>query len=270
MNQKEIQMFQESFGSHLGIPFDFTSGQFRIQKEKYDAKFCERIHSHHKITAEERVGAYNAQYWYRLLSILQEDFPLTAQLMGLWHFNQVATDYLVRHPSSHFDLTQISLHFTEYFLQTQSELHLTQAVQIDIAYHQAFLSPSPISWDGMNEDSTKTLLWNQHFQVIHESFELIKQRQDLDSNNEKQIPIPHAGERYWVIFRNQTQIHTLEIEADFYRLIQFLRDGLSLDDSLHNLGLEFDAQELAEKIPNWFQLGRQYQWWYGWGQAVSN
>jgi hypothetical protein len=46
----------------------------------------------------DRLGVYNEQYWFRLLSILQGEYPCTVHLMGLRPFNARAMSYLEAHP----------------------------------------------------------------------------------------------------------------------------------------------------------------------------
>ena len=54
------------------------------------------------LAPHERVELYYRQYWWRLLDVLQENFPLVTRLFGYQSFNEkIGIPYLTAHPSTH-------------------------------------------------------------------------------------------------------------------------------------------------------------------------
>ena len=99
------------------------------------------------------LAAYNRQYWFRLFSVLQKTYELTATLVGYWHFNLLAQDYLSFEPPHHFDLASITTAFPDFLAKVLTPSRLAsleygvealcvvQAAQLERAMEQALLAP---------------------------------------------------------------------------------------------------------------------------------
>ncbi len=57
------------------------------------------------LSAEERVDIYANMYFYRLLEVLQEDFPATLAMIGAERFHNLITGYLIEYPPAHFSIS---------------------------------------------------------------------------------------------------------------------------------------------------------------------
>jgi hypothetical protein len=66
------------------------------------------------VGAVERLDIYANMYFYRLLDCLREDFPLTAAALGPAGFNDLVTDFLLRHPSRHPSLRELGRPFPDF------------------------------------------------------------------------------------------------------------------------------------------------------------
>lgn len=259
-----MSQFQIEFGHHISLPMDFSSGQMLPSKSTYAPEFCERIQNHHGLSSEDRLAAYNAQYWYRLFGVLQEDFPLLAQLMGMWNFNQWASAFLSKEIPHKNDLNALCGDFYSYLSSNCSEALWLQAARIDLGYHRTFLSAEPKEWDPSGQDSSSTLSWNSIVDFFAEDWALVEMRQDIDRTNESALPPPPPSRKYWVIYREQQFLHTRALDEDFYTLLDLLRSGLSLDQCFEQLSQLFDPSDLESKIPAWFQSAIELKWWKGW------
>lgn len=60
-----------------------------------------------RLSAVQRLDIYANMYFYRLLDCLAEDFPKVLAAVGRVHFHNLATDYLLRHPSEHPSLRHL-------------------------------------------------------------------------------------------------------------------------------------------------------------------
>jgi hypothetical protein len=60
-----------------------------------------------RVDAVERLDIYANMYFYRLLDCLKEDFAKTLAAIGPARFHNLATDFLLRHPSRHPSLREL-------------------------------------------------------------------------------------------------------------------------------------------------------------------
>lgn len=65
---------------------------------------AEVLVSDQRLSAVERLDVYANMYFARLLDVLRKDFPVLERVIGHAHFHNLATDYLLAHPPSHFSL----------------------------------------------------------------------------------------------------------------------------------------------------------------------
>src|SRR5690606_30990815 len=96
---RSLALMQGQFGKSIRTPFSFSTGRFECRKDAYPDWADEAIRARKTLTGRDRLSVYNEQYWYRLLTVLQQDYPLLSVTMGLWEFNQLATSYLDQKPS---------------------------------------------------------------------------------------------------------------------------------------------------------------------------
>jgi hypothetical protein len=60
-----------------------------------------------RLSAVEHLDIYADMYFYRLYDCLSEDFPKLSRRLGGARWNNLATDYLLAHPPSHFSLREL-------------------------------------------------------------------------------------------------------------------------------------------------------------------
>jgi hypothetical protein len=72
--------------------------------KRYAARF---IKPNDRLTSFERLEIYNRQYWFRVLSSLNEDFPGLRAVLGERKFDAMAKAYLVANPSRSFTLRDL-------------------------------------------------------------------------------------------------------------------------------------------------------------------
>jgi hypothetical protein len=60
-----------------------------------------------RLTSFERLEIYNRQYWFRVFSSFEEDFPGVKSLVGTRRFEALMRAYLEAHPSSSFTLRNL-------------------------------------------------------------------------------------------------------------------------------------------------------------------
>ena len=99
-----LAAFQARFSAVLCAPLDRSTGTLRERAADYPADACGDALATGRQSAAERLAVYNRQYWFRLFSVLQHEYRLTARLLGAWHFNELAGRFLEANPPRHPDL----------------------------------------------------------------------------------------------------------------------------------------------------------------------
>lgn len=72
---------------------------FNLQISLYSVYLLQSISEQGHISAVERLGTYNRGYWFRLFTILQDEFPTLIKLINYNEFNRLAQEYLQVFPS---------------------------------------------------------------------------------------------------------------------------------------------------------------------------
>jgi len=121
------------------------------------------IRPNDRLTSFERLEIYNRQYWFRLYTCFEEDFPGLQAILGRAKFDGLMRAYLTDCPSESFSLRNLGSRL-EAWLEKHPETlapHATLArdmVRLEWAHIEAFDSEekSPLSADpfaGLGEDS---------------------------------------------------------------------------------------------------------------------
>lgn len=262
---------QEQFGKSIRTPFSFSTGRFLCRKEVYSNLAAESITPREAQTGRDRLAVYNEQYWYRLLTVLQQDFPLLAGTMGLWEFNQLATAFLDQHPSCSPYLQNLPNGFVE-FLKISPIFNIPRLVQIaalEMAILNAFHAPSVSSLDPSGLSSRElellagaSLVFQPWFSLLEEDWNLMECRAGLV---EKQIDVPLLLDRkgYWAVFRNGNDVEWQELDPIQFNLLNRIRSGQTLGSACEALAENPDTPEvesLMARIPSWFETWTRLKW----------
>src|ERR1700722_6511159 len=86
-----------------------------------------------RLTSFERLEIYNRQYWFRLLSSMNEDFPGLCAVLGGRRFEAMSKAYLVDCPSRSFTLRNLGARLEAWLRKNPKWAGPKQALAIDIA-----------------------------------------------------------------------------------------------------------------------------------------
>ncbi len=93
----------------------------------------------------ERLEVYNRQYWFRLITIMQEEFPCTLHVIGLDGFNTWVIRFLDAHPPASPYLAQMDQAFPDFLRRRyrgSNRLRVLEAAAYDKAFSRAFDAPT--------------------------------------------------------------------------------------------------------------------------------
>jgi hypothetical protein len=94
-----------------------------------------------RLSAVERLDIYANMYFYRLRDALAEDFAAVCAVLGEGNFHNLATDYLIAHPPSHFSLRYAGRDLPSFLLRHPVSQHwpyLADLAQLEWAILDAF------------------------------------------------------------------------------------------------------------------------------------
>lgn len=277
-----LEDFQRQFSEILRTPLDTSSRQLRARKNEYHSTFCQGVLPRPKIKAPEHLAIYNCQYWFRLFAVLQNEFPLTARLLGYWQFNQMAQDFLVQKPPQQVDIAQAGSGFVE-FVKTRPVMKpaLKQAVQIDQAWNKIFSAPDEKPWrfDSSLGDrwSSLQLIPREAMAFISEDWPLMQMRaQSLRDPGEGALKLPHrlSKTQWWCIIRfaeNYAEIPLEPLQTILYDRLTKMPIAEALGTLEQELSLG-DANILISNTQRWLSQSMQWDMWVGvreWKQKTT-
>lgn len=240
--------------------------------EQLEIEAAEYIAPSPTLRPAERIQIYNQQYWWRLLNVLQEIFPLITVLKGYSAFNRkIAIPYLMKYPSTHWTVVFVGDRLTEwleeYYNENDKEL-LVNSAKIDWAFNHSFIAaefPSLTIADMETETISSQLLFTQpHLAFFEMNYNLFKFRKEcLDHPIEywKDHPLPALESQdkekmFFVLYRNQyDDISWKQISIGEYYLLSRFQKGTTIDDACE--WLESQEMTLVEaamsNLQGWFQ-----------------
>ncbi|MBS4167861.1 DNA-binding domain-containing protein [Parachlamydia sp. AcF125] len=275
-----LQSIQEWFGSIIARPIDIDSHMNPISPsgQPMEMEAAHYIVPSPTLEPAQRIEIYNQQYWWRLLNVLHDTFPLVTRLFGYRDFNQIlGFPYLVLYPPSHWFLQAIgdrlSLYIQECYRADDFQF-VYDAAQLDCAFNQAFYTAhiSTNLHEMMRGDSeavlAKSLKLQPHMQIFAFKYELVKFReaflkQEPDYWLEHDFPELKHTPCYCAVFRNRNnQVVTAPLAPDEYHFLSLFRTGCSIDQACEWLEEQTDSifKNSAENLQEWFHKWFLGQW----------
>jgi hypothetical protein len=273
-----LRHIQEDFGAAVRTPIGFESGRFEFRKELYPPAVLEEMAPRNNLTGGERLAMYNEQYWFRLLALMREDFPLLDRALGAWEFNQLACAYLTEYPSREAFLHTLGNRFRE-FLQDQPRWNSPRNLQIadlDFALLKAFYEPGAKrlqlqAGDAARLESlTRTPLRLQPWlSLLEEDWNLMENRFSAAGKNP-----PEFRERkgLWSVFRDGLEVKTRPLNPIPFRLLRQLQAENTLDQACEAVAAELNEQELpafAASLAGWFKEWADLGWFAEPGSGLA-
>ena len=211
-----------------------------------------------RLSSFERLEIYNRQYWFRLYTSFQEDFPGLQAVVGTRRFERIMRDYLTDCPSTSFTLRNLGSRLTEWLADhpdhsaPYTQLAIEMA-QLEWAHIESFDNPSwpPLTPDQMaaiGEDTVLTLQPKVRLVEAHAAIDdaLIALREDEGdsdsaSNNAstgfstrrsrrmRALPPEHI---FLAVHRHNDSVYYRRLDPEDFRLLQAIRHGAALSQAI--------------------------------------
>jgi len=276
-----LRTLQDWFASIITRPID---DQSRINPvapngESIETEAGRFIRPSSTLQAEERIEIYNQQYWWRLLNVLHETFPLTVRLFGYYDFNQkIAIPYLEAYPPNHWSLNTLGDTLSEWaeknYNAADRELILN-AVAIDWAYQASFYaahyqSVNLVEASQKNDVLLETPLHLQphvHLFSLNNNLFAFREallKKDVDEWLNLDFPQLQKERRYHIILYRHPNydLHWQELSEAAYEVLKRFEKAESIESLCHWLERQDEALviEASEHLHHWFQQWAALQW----------
>lgn len=259
---------QAAFGEAMATPFLFEEEGFALNKAAYPKAIVEEMVpcAIRHLDAATRLSTYNRQYWFRLLTIMQKEYPLTWRLMGLTEFNKMVMAFLDAVPPGYYSLRHLSDELGAWLEgETPWSLDIIkQAVSLEFAFIESFdavdapiLDPAVMRETAQETLATTPLKFQAHTFLFSEDWVLMKHKlavRSLDLNDEYEVE-PEEGEYYWMVYRRDGRVEVEELGLLQYLVLMQLYQGSSLGTALAEVadGLPEDyLTHMMQNIQAWF------------------
>lgn len=247
----------------------------------------ELIKPNDRLTSFERLEIYNRQYWFRLYSSFEEDFPGLKAIIGNAKFETLMREYLTDCPSTSFTLRNLGSRLVEWladrpeYVDPRRELAMDMA-RLEWAHIEAFdaseeevLDPDDLA--AIDDDSRLRL--QPHLRVLELNYPvddlLIELRNesgssDSSSNNAsvarkkkhvRRVAILDPENIFLAVHRHQNSVYYKRLHREDFRLLQSLLAGDSIGAAIEAAfeGSSVPDDEhgafLKEAFASWAALG---------------
>lgn len=204
---------QAWFGSAIATPLpeSYADNPLTVSSPGLAAEADARLRGPGGFGGFARLGVYNEQYWFRLVSVMQADYTCAIHLMGLHEFNAWAVRYLAAHPPASPFLADLDSGFPA-FLQAEyagpSREAVLQAVAYERALSKAFDAPSGLTLAASGipaaEVALRRLAAAPHLSLVHIDWDFSEYRARCaaDESLEREMGPPSPGPADLVIYRD--------------------------------------------------------------------
>ncbi len=237
-----------------------------VYPDSLNQEIQQKIHPGPQLKSEERVGVYHQQYWWRLITIMQEIYPSLVHLFGYEDFNRlIAEPYLLDCPPNHWFLSYIGSHLPEWIKRKyQGEnCDLVSALAcLDLAYeHIIFTEILPKIEPNEIANCDEKILYLQSFVMLFEfdvdffTFRAKLLKHPFPYWQTHQLPrIKKKGKKkFFVLFRkNEINLYE-EISETQFAILRRFQEGAALVDLTELLSV-------CDNIVDWFQKIASRNW----------
>lgn len=240
-----------------------------------------------RLSSFERLEIYNRQYWFRLYSSFEEDFPGLKAIIGSAKFEKLMRDYLTERPSQSFSLRNLGSQLETWllahpeYLEPRLELAMDM-VRMEWAHIETFdagenplLDPDDLA--SIDENSRLHLQPYLHVLELRYPVDdlLIELRSesgssDASSNNAsaerkkrhvRKIAMLKPEEIYLATHRHENSVYYKRLHAEDYRLLKALLHGEAIGTAIDTAFAESTMAEedrgtfLQQAFATWASLG---------------
>ena len=257
-----LRDFQERWADSTSAPLRFLGqGRAEVPAEDYDRKLLASILPGNGVDAVARLGAYHLQYWFRLITLMQKDFPLAGHLLGWEEFNPLAASYLKEHPPTS-DLDLLGRDFPTWLGKQDLPALLVESTRVDLAWNLAFGAadlpvPGPEDVDRLAAGEIGIVL-QPSVRILSASRNWFPLRISLAEGDAVPAGPPKPRRGTFVVSRTGSVLRAESVEPLLAKVLRGMRNRSWIESLERIVGTHPEAEE---RVSDWFSLGISLGWW---------
>jgi hypothetical protein len=288
MSQSDLQLLQQRMAAAVMRPLT-REEQMRKRDTSCPSVANEAaafIRPNDRLTSFERLEIYNRQYWFRLFSSFEEDFPGLKSVVGNRKFQTLMRAYLEAHPSRSFTLRNLGSSLVSWLKQNPQYTHphtdsAIAMAALEWAHIEAFdnesrpqLSPDEIS--SLNTDSHIALqpylrLLAAPYAVDDALLAVRDSAHDSGSQASNAVSIhlvrrtrsrrPVHEQIYLAIHRHDDSVYYKRLSHEDFLLLEALDRGDSLGEAIETAFRDSETPEsdrpamIQSAFHHWMRMG---------------
>lgn len=274
---------QQWFASIITRPIDIDSKMEPISPsgQSMEDEASLYISPSPTLLPHRRIELYNQQYWWRLLSIMQDSFPLVTRLFGYIDFNQmIAIPYLMKYPPKHWSLILLGENLPRWIEEEYREKDkplIFNAAKLDWAHNHSFISQEgPAMGDNTPNLLEQRMTLQPHLHLFEHPYDLFEFRIEFLKEKpeywlDHDFPLLPHNPCYFVLFRNViNDVQVEPITHGEYQLLYKFINGLSIDELCQWLETCDPSSplyiEASTHLQNWIQRWIGHRWLCPWAE----
>lgn len=246
-----------------------------------------------RLTSFERLEIYNRQYWFRILSCFQEDYPGLRAILGDRRFEALSREYLARYPSISFTLRNLGSRLVRFLTEEPRWIAPRVKLALDMA---RFEWAKVVAFDGearpiVHSDdllglkpSEIRLRLQPYLTLLKLGYPVddflieIKKRDQLRSEASnaarrqngarasKFPPLPKPSPIHVAVHRQNDTLYYKRLEPEAFQILENLSKGASLEKAClrafarTKTPIKNQPAKVREWFQDWASLG-----WFCWG-----
>lgn len=280
---KKLFALQKWFGNLISQPLTFNHKipSFTPQGNSIEEEAAQFISPSHTLNPHQRIEIYYQQYWWRLLNVMQENFPTVTRLFGYDDFNQkIAIPYLSDQPPQHWALCELGKGLFNWIQNHYRENDfniVSTTVDIDWSALKAFWSKQEkaINPQTLTQEETSALLHQSIYLQPHISlFELfydffsfreIFLQKTVEFWKDHSFPELKKEHSYFVIYRHpKNYVAWKKISKAEHFILSYIHQGKTIEETLGFLEEQGGEpyEEASNFLPLWFRDWISLGWFW--------
>jgi hypothetical protein len=244
----ELLSIQQWFANIITLPIDAdgTLQPIAPSGRPLSEEAIEMIAPSLSLSSVKRIQIYHQQYWWRLLSILHQNFPLLIRLFGYTDFNiSIGIPFLTKQPSRHWSISKLGDRLPSWIEENysaQDKPLILFSAQIDLAYQDLFFAPPPISQDSSIDLLSKEMRLQKHVKLFELPFDLFSFRKEFLRESVEYWaesdfpPLPKGKKYFFLLYRNQKNcVLYKEIQEGHWIFLNLIENGCTIEKACAHL-----------------------------------
>ncbi len=222
-----------------------------------------------ELTALDRISIYANMYLWRLTEIISNEYPTVSHVLGGELFNKVVKDYVTHHPSTYYNLNQLSTKFPLYLLTTANDIphqkFVAAVATVERAMEDVFderhVERIPIE----TLQSIPDEKWADIRLQLNPALCLLELDYPVNAymtavREDRHMGIPQPEKTFVVVYRCNYKVWRDDLDQDRYQLLSRLKDGETLGATLEacallpDVNIEQLTANLGECFKEWSAL----------------